>query len=412
MQNSLKAIARSENIDLKILKKNIEEGRAVVVRNRKRKIAPLAIGQGLRIKINANIGASTQDPRPGAEIRKVSAAQEAGADSLMDLSVGGDLKKIRKRIIEASTKVVGTVPIYEAAVKAEKKYGSFERMTGDDIIETIEEQAAEGVDFFTIHSGITKDIIEKTKVKKRKAGIVSRGGAILARWILANKKENPLYARFEEIIEIANKYNVALSLGDGLRPGAIADSLDFFQTTELKNLGHLTGIGRKKGAAIIIEGPGHVPIDEIEANVRLQKEICKGAPFYVLGPLVTDIALGFDHISSAIGGALACMHGADFLCVVTPKEHLGHPNEEDIRQGVIAARIAAHSVDLIRNKKLRKQDDDISDFRRKRNWKKHVALSIYPKQAQEVVKDLKTSDVCSMCGKYCSLQIMEECSLF
>ncbi|MBN2119454.1 MAG: phosphomethylpyrimidine synthase ThiC [Candidatus Omnitrophica bacterium] len=407
----IKKIAEDENISPKVLKIKIDRGKAVLVKNKKRKIKPLTIGEGLRVKVNANIGASTKNPEIKDELKKLKVAQEAGADSIMDLSVGGDLKNIRKQILAASKLIVGTVPIYEAAVKSEKKYGSFERMTNQDILDVIEAQAKEGVDFFTIHSGITKKIANNRKITKRKGGIVSRGGAIISRWIMANQKENPLYEYFDDILDIAKKYDIVLSLGDGLRPGAISDSMDFFQVSELLNLGILTEKARKKNVGIIIEGPGHVPIDQIEANIRMEKEICKNAPFYVLGPLVTDTALGFDHISSAIGGALASLYGADFLCVVTPKEHLGHPNQEDIKLGVIAARIAAHSVNLTRNKRLRKIDEDISTSRKKRDWKKHISLGIYPKAVEGITEKLKFSDACSMCGKYCSLKIMEDCPL-
>ncbi len=407
----LKKIAEEENITYTSLKKKLEEGKIVIVKNKKRKIKPLAIGESLKVKINANLGSSTLNPEIEDEIKKLKIAEKAGTDSVMDLSVGGDIKKIRKQILKNASVVVGTVPLYEAAVRAEKKYGSFERMSPQDILEVIEEQAEEGVDFFTIHCGITKEILEKKELKERKAGIVSRGGAIISRWIIANKKENPLFEYFDDIVEIAKKHQVVLSLGDGLRPGAISDSLDSFQIAELLNLGKLTERARKKEIGIIIEGPGHVPINQIEANVRLEKEVCKGAPFYVLGPLVTDIALGFDHISSAIGASLASLYGADFLCVVTPKEHLGHPQVEDIELGVISARIAAHSVNLIRNPKLRSKDEAISLFRKKRNWSKVVSLSLYPQKIKREIKNFKVSSVCSMCGKYCSLKIMEDCPL-
>jgi len=412
MKNSiLKKIAKEENISYSSLIKKIQEGKVVIVKNKKRKVKPLAIGENLRIKINTNIGTSPLNPEIGDEIKKLKTAQEAGTDSVMDLSIGENIKKIRKLILKNSSVIVGTVPIYEAAVRAEKKYGSFEKMKYTDILEVIEEQAEQGVDFFTIHAGVTKDIIKNKELKNRKGGIVSRGGAIISRWIIVNDKENPLFEHFEEILEIAKKYEVVLSLGDGLRPGAIADSLDFFQVAELLNLGKLVQRARKKGVGVIVEGPGHVPINQIEANIRLEKEICKQAPFYVLGPLVTDIALGFDHISSAIGASLASLYGADFLCVVTPKEHLGHPDIEDIKQGVISARIAAHSIDLIRNSKIRKADDTISFFRKKREWNKQIDSAIYPEEVKKTTKRLKLSNVCTMCGKYCSLKIMEECPL-
>lgn len=409
--NLIQKLAALENISLKNLRQKIGHGKVVIVKNKKRKIKPLAIGEGVRIKINANLGTSTKNPLIKDEIKKLKVAQASGADTVMDLSVGGDLGKIRKKILDNCLLPVGTVPIYEAAIEAEAKYGSFEHMSANHILKTIEHQAQQGVDFFTIHAGITKSIIENSKLQKRKGGIVSRGGAIISRWIIVNKKENPLYEYFDQILDIAKKYNIVLSLGDGLRPGAISDSLDNFQIQELLNLGILTKKALKKGVQIIIEGPGHVPINQIEANVRLEKEICNQAPFYVLGPLVTDTALGFDHISSAIGGALASLYGADFLCVVTPKEHLGHPDAEDIKRGVIAARIAAHSVDLTRNPKFRMVDDQISYFRKKRDWKKHISLSIYPKEAKKIAKGLKLHDTCSMCGEYCSLKMMENCLL-
>ncbi|MFC1599315.1 phosphomethylpyrimidine synthase ThiC [Candidatus Omnitrophota bacterium] len=406
-----KEIADQECLSPAFLEKKIEEGRIVLVRNKKRNIRPLALGQGLRVKINANLGSSTANPELKDEIKKLKVAQETGADAVMDLSVGGDLKKIRKKILATSPLAVGTVPLYEACIKAEKKYGSFLRLTPQDILETIEEQAKEGVDFFTIHSGITQGILEHTTIGKRMGGIVSRGGALISRWIISNKKENPLYEYFDDILDIASKYGVALSLGDGLRPGALSDSLDILQVSELMNLGILTEKARRRNVGVIIEGPGHVPINQIEANVRLEKEICKGAPFYVLGPLVTDIALGYDHISSAIGGALASLYGADFLCVVTPKEHIGHPSTDDIKQGIIAARIAAHSVDLVKKPHLKKADDTLSALRKKREWRKLINLSIYPQETKRLTKKLKLTDVCSMCGKYCSLKIMEDCPL-
>ncbi len=410
-KSTLKTISEKENIPLSLLKKNIEAGKAVIVKNRLRKVKPLAIGKGLRVKTNANIGTSSESPDIKDEIKKLKVAEHAGADSVMDLSVTENLKSVRKRIIAASKIIVGTVPIYECAIKAEKQYGSFERMTKSEVIETIEEQAKEGVDFFTIHAGVTKEIILNDSFKQRTGGIVSRGGAILSRWMVVNKKENPLYEYFDDILDIAKKYDITLSLGDGLRPGALSDSLDTLQLSELLTLGKLTRRARKKGVKIIIEGPGHVPIDQIETNMRLEKQICGEAPFYVLGPLVTDIALGFDHISSAIGGAIAALYGADFLCVVTPKEHLGHPDEKDIKEGVIAARIAAHSADIIHNPKLKIRDDNLSKARRKRDWKTHIELSLNPGEVKKRTKGLKFSDVCSMCGKYCSLKIMETCPL-
>lgn len=400
-------IAEQENIKISGLRKNLNDGTAVIVKNTRRKIKPLAIGKDLAVKINTNIGASTEIHSLPYELKKLNAALEAKADTVMDLSVGGNLRKIRKAILEKSPIPVGTVPIYEAAVRAEKKFGTLEKMTPSLILETIEQQAEEGVDFFTIHCGVTKKIAHRLKKKKRLGGVVSRGGAILTRWILANKKENPLKEIFNDIIDIAKKYNIVLSLGDGLRPGALADSLDYYQIEELKTLGEFAGLARKKGAQVIIEGPGHVPIDQIKKNVDLEKKLCNEAPFYILGPLVIDSALGFDHITSAIGSSIAAFYGADFLCVVTPKEHLGQPGPEDLKKGTIAAKIAAQSVNILKNKKLREKENILSLARKKRNWEKHINSSLYPKEAKKMTKGLKLSDICTMCGEYCSLKMLE-----
>jgi phosphomethylpyrimidine synthase len=407
-KKDLTYIAKSEEIPVSILKEYIDKGETVIVKNRYRNIKPLGIGKGLKVKVNTNLGASTKRPEIKDEIAKLKASIQAGTDTVMDLTVGKNIRKIRKRILEESTVPVGTVPIYQAAHKAEEKYGSFERITPDDILSLIEEQAQEGVDFFTLHSGIKKAILDSGNLKDRQGGIVSRGGALISRWIQVNKKENPLYEYFDDILKILKKYGVTLSLGDGLRPGAIADSLDYFQIQELLTLGELKKRAAKQNVPVIIEGPGHVPLDQIQANVVLQKQLCGNAPFYILGPLVTDIASGFDHISSAIGGALACLYGADFICVVTPKEHIGHPNIDDIKQGIVAARIAAHAVDIVRNPKLRRKDTKISIARKNRNWKEHINLSIYPEQIRKLAEKRHLSEVCSMCGKYCSLEIMEK----
>lgn len=408
-KNELNKVAKSENIAIGRLEENIKEAKTVVLKNKNHDILPLGIGKGLTIKVNTNLGASTQRPELKDEITKLEAAIDAGTHTVMDLTVGKNIAEVRKNIIEKSTVPVGTVPIYEAAEKSFRKHRSYDKITPEDILSTIEEQAKDGVDFFTIHAGITKSILDHKDPRTRQGSIVSRGGALISSWIIKNKKENPLYEYFDDILQILKKYKAVLSLGDGLRPGAIADSLDYFQIQELINLGELAERASKKNVGTIIEGPGHVPLDQIETNVILEKQICKGAPFYILGPLVTDISSGYDHISSAVGSTLACMHGADFICVVTPKEHIGHPNTEDIRQGIIAARIAAHSVDIVRNRKLRSIDSDISIARKNRDWKKHVNLSIYPEQVRKAIGKRKLSAVCSMCGNYCSLKIMEDC---
>jgi phosphomethylpyrimidine synthase len=306
---------------------------------------------------------------------------------------------------------VGTVPVYQIAVRAQEKYGDFLKFTSNDLLAVLEEQAKEGVDFFTIHSGVTRQSLKALEKSKRLMGIVSRGGAIVASWMKLHKKENPFYAGFDAILDIAYKYDITLSLGDGLRPGSILDATDQAQIAELKTLGALAAKAYKRNVQVIIEGPGHVPLNEVKKNVELEKKYCHGAPFYVLGPLVTDVAAGYDHISSAIGGAVASAAGVDFLCYLTPAEHLRHPTADDVKEGVIAARIAGHAGDLV---KLRKKaviwDKRMSQARKERNWKEQIRLSIDPRKAKayRTSSKPKLSDVCTMCGKYCSMKLMED----
>jgi phosphomethylpyrimidine synthase len=329
----------------------------------------------------------------------------------MDLSVGGDLDKITKEILKNSSVPVGTVPIYAIAVNAQKNKGGFINFTVDDVLGNLESQAKMGVDFFTLHAGVTKKSLSILKKHKRILGIVSRGGAILANWMTNHKKENPFYEYFDRILDIAYKYDVTLSLGDGLRPGSILDATDKAQISELKILGELTLRARSKNVQVIIEGPGHVPLDQVRKNVILEKRLCHGAPFYVLGPLVTDIAAGYDHINASIGGALAACFGADFLCYVTASEHLRHPSLEDVKEGVVAARIAAHAADVV--KKIKSAilwDKKMSQARKRRDWKEQIKLSIDPHKAKHyrISSKPQLSDVCTMCGKYCSIKMMEE----
>jgi len=411
----LKKIAEREEVSLELLEKKLAEGKIVIPWNNvKQKLErPVAIGEGVRVKINTNIGTSTENEEIENELSKLNTAVKFGTDTVMDLSVSGNLREIRKKIIGASLVPVGTVPIYEAALEVERKKGSFDKMKIDDIIEVLEEQAKDGVDFFTIHAGILKKSIDILKEEPRVGRIVSRGGAILARWMYVNKKENPLYENFDRIIDIASKYNVTISLGDALRPGAIADSTDTLQISELFVLSRLVKRCRAKSVQVMVEGPGHIRFDEIQLNVELEKKLCDGAPFYILGPLPTDIACGYDHIVSAIGGAVASFYGADFLCVVTPGEHLRHPSVEDIREGVIASKIAAHTVDVLRFKKEWEKDYQLSSLRAKRRWKEVFELSLDKEKAKDYRGDFNTSlDICTMCGKFCSLKIVEGCDLF
>ncbi|UCD15602.1 MAG: phosphomethylpyrimidine synthase ThiC [Candidatus Omnitrophota bacterium] len=409
----LKELAGKEGIGVRFLEEQLKRGRVVVPRNKKRKISkPVAIGEGCRIKVNTNIGTSTQKMSVDDELKKIKVAAESGTDTIMDLSVGGNLGRIRKQILKESCVAVGTVPVYEVAFDAERRGASFEKINFNDIMDVLKRQAESGVDFFTIHAGILKSFISAIKRRKRVGGIVSRGGAILARWMYVNKKENPFYENFDKILELAKEYNVTLSLGDALRPGAIADSTDDLQISELKVLGTLVKRCREAGVQVIVEGPGHIRLDEIAVNMILQKKLCDRAPFYVLGPLPTDIAAGYDHISASIGGAIASFYGADFLCVVTPAEHLRLPSLEDIRDGVIASKIAAHSVDVLRFKDEWKKDYQLSLYRARRNWEKLFPLTIDEKKARKYRKVKSNfTDMCTMCGKFCSLKIIEKCDL-
>ena len=409
----MKLVAKKEGINPKILLSYIKEGKAVIPNNKNHKIKnPCAIGFGLKTKINANIGTSTDKSKASEELTKLKVAIKYGADAVMDLSVGGNLRNMRKEVLKHSSVPVGTVPIYEIAVNAQKNKKGFINFNANDMLEVLLAQAKEGVDFFTIHSGVTRASLDVLKKNKRLMNIVSRGGAIIANWMSHRKHENPFFEYFDNILDIAYDYDVTLSLGDGLRPGSILDATDQAQIAELKILGELAARARKRNVQVMIEGPGHVPLDQIEKNIALEKKLCHKAPFYVLGPLVTDVASGYDHITSAIGGALAASAGADFLCYVTPSEHLRHPSAEDVREGVIASRIAAHAADIVKYPKSALiWDREMSRARKARDWKKQIKLSIDPDKAKEYRLSSKPrlSNVCTMCGKYCSIKLMDEC---
>lgn len=409
----IKKIASSEKASAQFIKKGLSRGTIVIPLNKGHKIKkPCAIGSGLLTKVNANIGTSTDKSGISDELKKIDVAVNAGADTLMDLSVGGDLARIRREILSRSIVPVGTVPVYEIAVNAAKRAGDLLEFGIEDVMETLESQARDGVDFFTIHAGVTRKSIMALKASKRVLGIVSRGGAIMAGWMDRHKKENPLYEYFDRIIDLSASYRVTLSLGDGLRPGSIFDATDRAQICELRILGELAERAKKGGVQVMIEGPGHVPLDQIKKNIDLEKKICRGAPFYVLGPLVTDIACGYDHITSSIGGALAASYGADFLCYVTPSEHLRHPSIEDVREGVIASKIAAHAADVVKGvKSALDQDMKMSKARKARDWKKQIGFSLDPDKAEKYRVSSKPgqSDVCTMCGEYCSIKLMDKC---
>jgi len=405
----MKICAGDEGVEPEYIRQGVADGTIVICRNVKHSaIRPLAIGKGLRTKINANIGTSKDHTDLKVELEKLKIAVSAGADAVMDLSTGGNLADIRKAVIEKSTAVIGTVPIYQAAVKMIENKKAISEMTTEDIFKVIEENGKDGVDFITVHCGVTRDSVAALEAQGRVLGIVSRGGSMTANWMRCNNKENPLYEYYDRLLEIAHRYDMVLSLGDGLRPGAIDDATDQGQVSELIILGELAQRARKEGVQVMIEGPGHVPITDIEANIKLQKKICQGAPFYVLGPLPTDIAPGYDHITSAIGGAIAGAAGADFLCYVTPAEHLRLPTLQDVREGVIAAKIAAHIADIAKGVKgAREKDKKMSQYRKEFDWQGQVDLSVDPEKAGELLEKSKSANEegCTMCGELCAIKL-------
>ncbi|MGB9720527.1 MAG: phosphomethylpyrimidine synthase ThiC [bacterium] len=411
MSNSINKLAREEGIEPEKLNRNLKDGTAVLVRSHLHNIRPLLLGKGCRTKINANIGTSPDFASLKYELRKLRVAIENGADAVMDLSTGGDIDKIRKEIVSASEKAVGTVPIYQVAIEMRKKKKPFTKSSVNEIFETIEKHLEDGVDFITVHCGVTQEAIKGMEKKRRVCGVVSRGGSMMIEWMKANNKENPLYEYYDRLLKLAKKYSATLSLGDGLRPGAISDATDEYQIKELVVIGDLVRQARKYGVSVIVEGPGHIPINEIEANIKLQKTICDGAPFYVLGPLVTDIGAGYDHIVAAIGGALAGYYGADFLCYVTPSEHLGLPSVEEVREGVIALRIAAHAADIGKGiSKSRDRDLLVSRARYNLDWNKMLKLLIDPVKAKKIFmrKHSRSSLTCTMCGEFCAMKRTRE----
>lgn len=405
----VEAAAAEEQVDPETLAAAVARGEAIVCKNRHRaRCRPLAIGRGLRTKVNANIGTSKDQMDPEREMLKLAAALEAGADTVMDLSTGGPLGEIRRRILEACPAPVGTVPLYEAAARTAAAGRSVPEMDTEEIFRVIEGQAREGVDFVTVHCGITREGVRRLEGHRRLLGVVSRGGSFTVAWMRRNDAENPLYEHFDRLLGICREHEVVLSLGDGFRPGALADATDRGQVHELLVLGELTLRAWEAGVQVMIEGPGHVPLDQIQANVLLQKRLCHGAPFYVLGPLVTDVAPGYDHITSAIGGAIAAAAGADILCYVTPSEHLGLPTVEDVREGVIASRIAGHAADVAKGVPgARDWDDAMARARADLDWEKQYALAVDPARAREIRgRSLPAdADVCTMCGEFCAIKL-------
>ncbi len=411
----MKKVAIKERVSPEFIRDGIADGRIVITKNAGRNIEPIGIGEGLFIKINANIGSSRYIFNLENELEKARIAVKYGADTLMDLSTGrteSDLKEIRSKVLKEISIPLGTVPIYQSALRALEKRGAIINMNEDDIFKVIEEQAKEGVDFFTVHVGITRHTVEHLKNHKRELGIVSRGGTFLASWILRNKEENPLIKNYDYLLEIAKEYDVCLSLGDGMRPGCIFDANDYAQMSELLEISRLLKRAKSADVQVIVEGPGHMPADQIAPAVQLQKRICEHAPFYVLGPLVTDIAPGYDHLVGAIGGVIAGLAGVDYLCYVTPNEHLALPDGDAVRDGVIASKIAAHAIDLVKRPMFAGEWDMKMDKARDAlDWNEMIRCSIDPEKARyihEKNKPYQTDKPCTMCGDLCAIKLLKE----
>jgi len=408
--DEVRLVAAAEGITPEQLSEDMAAGVSVIPINNNHKITPIGIGRMMRTKINANIGTSKDKISVDSEMEKLEVLVKYGADAVMDLSTGGPIKELRSMMLRKSPIAVGTVPIYEAAVMAAEQKGSISKMTADDLFAVIEAHAAEGVDFVTVHSGLTMRAVERLKNEGRILDIVSRGGSFLLEWMIYNEKDNPLYEQYDRLLEIASKYDMTLSLGDGMRPGCLADATDRTQIEELLTLGELRDRSVENNVQVIIEGPGHVPLNQVELNVKLEKEICKGAPFYVLGPLVTDIGMGYDHITAAIGGAVAGAAGADFLCYVTPSEHIRLPTIDDVKEGVIVSKLAAHAADIAKGiKGAMDADMKMAKCRKALDWNGQIAMSLNPDKVREWRAEVPPTEteVCSMCGEFCAIRTVE-----
>ncbi len=402
------SVAEDEGVDARVLMERVSRGEVVIPRNINHHFRPRGIGRGLRTKINANIGVSPDHQDIEEELGKLKVSLELGCDSIMDLSTGENLDGIRKELLSNCGVIFGTVPIYQAVCEQAAGRRSLEELDPDTIFEVIERHGRDGVDFITVHCGVTRRSLSALNREERVGGIVSRGGSIIAHWIEANDMENPLYEQYDRLLDIASKYDMTLSLGDGLRPGAIADATDGAQVEELLILGELARRAREAGVQVMIEGPGHVPLDQIEANVKMEKRICGGAPFYVLGPLPTDIAPGYDHVTSAIGGAISAAAGADFLCYVTPAEHLRLPTIDDVREGVVASLIAAHCGDIAKGiAGAWERNVKFSRMRKRLDWEGMYRNAIDPRKAREYRRQSEDygKDICTMCGPLCAIHI-------
>ncbi|MCR5496062.1 MAG: phosphomethylpyrimidine synthase ThiC [Treponema sp.] len=407
----IKAVAKSERLSSQEVCKLLAEGKVVICANKKHKcLKAQGIGSTLRTKINANIGISRDCKDYNIEMQKVLSAVELGADAIMDLSSHGNTQPFRQKLVEECPVMIGTVPVYDAVIHYQRDLAT---LTAKDFIDVVKLHAEDGVDFVTLHCGITRKTLEQIKKHKRKMNIVSRGGSLIFAWMSMTGQENPFYEYFDEILEICEKHDVTISLGDACRPGCLADATDVCQIEELVRLGELTKRAWAHNVQVMVEGPGHVPLNQIAANMEVQKTLCSGAPFYVLGPLVTDIAPGYDHITAAIGGALAAANGAAFLCYVTPAEHLALPNLEDVKNGIIASKIAAHAADIAKGiPYAREIDDKMADARRKLDWEAQFDCALDAERAREIrdsrLPEDDHSDTCSMCGKFCAVRSMNK----
>ena len=415
-EKELEKISFTEGVNVKKLKQLLGAGRVVIPRNAKRAekgdITLKAIGAGMSMKVNVNVGTSKDYVSAEEEVRKAKVAVEYGADAIMDLSTGGDLNETRRTILKEVDVPVGTVPIYQAALeKADVR--AVVDMSSDDMFNAVRTHAKDGIDFVTIHAGVNQNSLARLKLSGRILDVVSRGGAFLVAWMIHNERENPFYEEYDYLLEIANEYDLTLSLGDGMRPGCISDASDRAKFAEAITLGELVKRAREEGVQAMVEGPGHVPLDEIEASVKIIKHVTDFAPLYLLGPLVTDIAPGYDHFVSAIGGAVAGMYGADFLCMVSPSEHLALPSVDDIKEGTIVTKIAAHVADLVKEgqrERARGLDDEMAYARRNLDWKKQFEIAMTAEEAQRIRNRRPSeSDACSICGDLCAIKMVKEC---
>jgi len=407
----MKIVAEREYMNEEYVCHKVASGEMTILKNTIHAISPIAIGGGSTIKVNANIGTSPKHMDINEELEKLRAAVAAGTDTVMDLSLGAIINTVRRAIMDASPVPVGTVPIYQMGFEMSKAGRHISDMTIEDFLSVVRQQAEEGVDYMTVHAGVTRRAVDLYMQQGRLLNIISRGGSMLAGWILRNEKENPLYTHYDDILDILHEYDVTISIGDGMRPGAIADATDRAQIEELVTLGELTQRAWDKGVQVLVEGPGHIPLNQIEANIRLQKAVTNNAPFYILGPLPCDVGAGHDHLTGAIGGAWAAYFGADYLCYLTPAEHLRLPNVDDVREGVIGTKIAAHCADLARgNVRAWERNRAIAKARNELNWDKIISLCIDEQKARKMRTESEAANdsVCTMCGEFCSIETLNE----